>query len=219
LIYRPLATRAGVNALLAIFVASLGLAIAGQNLLDLGFSSAAQQIGGPTGFNTVIKWGSAVFRWVDVWTVGSAVFLVLALSLVLRYTGLGRAIKATRGNPDMARIIGIDPNMIYIICMVIGSLFAGLFGFWYGVKYSVTDSMGFNPVIFAFVVAFLAGTARSPIRIFIAGIIISLIEQLSSIFLAVRWTQLVVFVILVIYLVLLAVEPKKLVARLRARAI
>ena len=37
--------------------------------------------------------------------------------------------------------------------------------------------MGFKPVIFAFVVAFLAGTARSPIRVFVAGIIVALIEQ------------------------------------------
>jgi branched-chain amino acid transport system permease protein len=212
-IYRPITERAGANALLAVFVASLGLAIAGQNVLELGFSSAAQQIGGPEGFETVIKWGPVVFRWVDVWQVVSAVALVLILSGLLRYTGLGRAIKATRGNPEMAQIIGINPHTIYMVCFGIGSVFCGVAGFWFGLKYSVESDMGFNPVIFAFVVAFLAGTAKAPLRIFLTGIVLSLIQQLSSIFLQVRWTQLVVFVILVLYLIGLAVEPRKLWSR------
>ena len=37
--------------------------------------------------------------------------------------------------------------------------------------------MGYAPVIYAFVVAFLAGTARSPIRVFLIGIVVGLIEQ------------------------------------------
>ena len=213
-VYRPITNRAGANALLAVFVASLGIGIAGQNLVELGFSSAAQQIGGPQGFETTIKWGPVVFRWVDVWQVLSAVALVLILSALLRYTGLGRAIKATRGNPEMARIIGINPNTIYLVCFGIGSVFAGVAAFWFGLKYSVESDMGFNPVIFAFVVAFLAGTASGPVRIFLTGVLISLIQQLSSIFLQVRWTQLVVFVILVLYLISLAIEPKKLWTRM-----
>ena len=40
---------------------------------------------------------------------------------------------------------------------------------WYGLKYTVDPAMGFTPVIYAFVVAFLAGTARSPIRVFVTG--------------------------------------------------
>jgi branched-subunit amino acid ABC-type transport system permease component len=213
-VYGPITGRAGATALLAVFVASLGIGIAGQNLIELGFSSAAQQIGGPEGFETTIKWGPVVFRWIDVWQVASAVALVIILTLVLRYTGLGRAIKAVRGNPEMARIIGINPHSIYLICFGIGSLFSGIAGVWFGLKYSVESDMGFNPVIFAFVVAFLAGTARSPVRIFVVGILLSLLQQLSAIFLQVRWTQLVVFVILVLYLISLALEPKKLWARL-----
>jgi hypothetical protein len=41
------------------------------------------------------------------------------------------------------------------------------------------------------------------------------IEQLSSIFLEVRWTQLVVFVILVIYLGALSIEPRKVYTAIR----
>ena len=207
--YRTLARQAGASALLAIFVASLGIGIAGENLLRLTFSSANQQIDAPSGLRTVVHWGEASFRWIDVWQVSSAVVLVIALTALLRYTELGRSIKATRGNPELARIIGINPDTIYLICFAIGSLLAAVSAFWFGVKYSVQADMGFKPVIYAFVVGFLAGTARAPMRIFIVGLLVSVVEQLSSIFLEVRWTQLVVFVILVLYLGTLSVEWRK----------
>ena len=69
--------------------------------------------------------------------------------------------------------------------------------------------MGFKPVIFAFVVAFLAGTASSPIRVFVTGIVVALIEQYSSIWLSVRWTQTAVFVVLVVYLSCLSLEDQR----------
>jgi branched-chain amino acid transport system permease protein len=216
-VYRPLATRAGANALLAVFVASLGLGIAGENVIRLLYSSAAQQLtSAPRGLRTPIDWSdSVVFRWVDVWQVVTAVAMVAGLAALLRFTGLGRSIKATRVNPDMARIIGIDPHRIYLVCFLIGSLMCGVAAFWFGVKFSVAPDMGFKPVIFAFVVAFLAGTASPPGRVFVTGILISLIEQLSTLWLEVRWTQLVVFVVLLLYLVVLAFDPRGLLQRVR----
>ena len=46
-IYRPLAVRARETALLAIFVASLGIAIAGENIIRLLWSSSSQNLLGP----------------------------------------------------------------------------------------------------------------------------------------------------------------------------
>ena len=117
----------------------------------------------PAALRTPITWGPVVFRWIDVWQVLSAVAIVLGLTALLRFTPLGRAVRATRGNPEMARIIGIDPNQIYLVVFALGTLCCGVAAFWFGVKYSVQPDMGFEPVVFAFVVAFLAGTASSPV--------------------------------------------------------
>ena len=48
---------------------------------------------------------------------------------------------------------------------------------------------------------------------------IGLIEQWSTIWIEVRWSQLVVFVVLLIYLISLSIEPKRIMARLRARSV
>jgi hypothetical protein len=67
------------------------------------------------------------------------------------------------------------------------------------------------------VVAFWAGTASGPVRVFVTGIAIGLIEQWSTIWLEVRWSQLVVFVVLLLYVISLSIEPARIMARVRAR--
>jgi branched-subunit amino acid ABC-type transport system permease component len=214
-IYRPLAARAGANALLAVFVASLGLGIAGENIIRLFWSSAAQQLRGIT--VKPYHLGPTNFLNLDVYQVIISTVLVALLGLALRYTGLGRAIKATRSNVDMARIIGINPNTIYLLCFGLGTFLCGVSAFWRGMEFNVQPDMGFQPIVIAFVVAFLAGTASSPGRVFITGFIVSFIEQYSSIWLSARWTQLAVFVVLVLYLVSLSVD-RALLTRLLPRA-
>ena len=214
-VYQPLAMRAGATALLAIFVAALGIGIAGENLIRLFWGSSSQPLTGLAQKPIRLFNNRAIFLNYDVYQVLSAVALVLILAALLRFSPLGRAIKATRGNPEMAQIIGINPRVIYMVCFATGTLFSGVAAFWYAIKFSVIPDMGLRPVIFAFVVAFLAGTARSPVRVFLVGIAVSLIEQWSSMIMSVRWTQTAVFVILVFYLISLSVDPKALLVRAR----
>ncbi len=203
-VYRPLAAKAGSNALLAIFVASLGLGIAGSNLIQIFWGAQTHSLLGLR-IEPVSIVGANVIN-IDVYSVVSAVVLVAGLTALLKLTGLGRAIKATRSNPEMALLIGVDPARIYLVVFAIAGLFAGVAAIWASIKYSVEPTMGFRPVVLAFVVAFLGGTAKSPVRVFSTGIVIGLIETISSIWLPVRWTQLVVFVILVLYLVSFSVN-------------
>ncbi|MCU1358895.1 MAG: branched-chain amino acid transporter permease [Ilumatobacteraceae bacterium] len=212
-VYRPLAANAGSTALLAIFVAALGLGIAGENVIRLFWGSQSQAYYGPTQVRHQI-W-DAVYINFDLWQAASGIVIVIVLTSMLRFTSLGRRIKATRSNPDLARTIGINADNTYLICFFIGTLCAGVSAVWFGLKFTVDPAMGSSPVIYSFVVAFLAGTASSPVRVFITGIIVALIEQYSSIWLSVRWTQTAVFVVLVGYLSLLAFRSSAFRAKLR----
>jgi branched-chain amino acid transport system permease protein len=214
-VYRPLAIRAGETALLAIFVASLGIAIAGENLIRLLWSSSSQNLIGPD--QVAYSIWKVNFLNFDVWQSTSSAACVVVLALLLRWTSLGRSIKATRANPELAQTIGIEAKQIYLICFFIGTLLCGVAAFWYGLQFTIDPAMGFKPVIFAFVVAFLAGTASSPIRVFLTGIAVSLVEQYASIWLPVRWTQTAVFVVLVIYLTWLSLRSTDPLAWMRAK--
>lgn len=202
-IYRPIAARAGATALLAIFVAALGIGIAGQSLITLLWSQ--QSMGFYDRGKHVRKVGYHIWKVtyenLDLMQAITAIVLIVVFAAILKFTSLGRQMRATRVNPDLATIIGINSKRIYLTCFFIGTLFCGTAAFWYGLQFAVNPDMGGRPVITAFVVAFLAGTASSPIRIFFTGIGLALVEQWTSMFIQTRWTQTAVFVILFLYLV------------------
>ena len=157
----------------------------------------------------------AIYINFDWWQAASAIAITLALAAMLRYTGLGRQIKATRVNPDLAKTIGIDADRVYVIVFFLGTICAGVAAFWYALKYTVDPAMGTLPITYAFVVAFLGGTARSPIRVFLMGIVVALIEQYASIWLSVQYTQTAVFVVLVGYLTYLAIRSSAFMAKFK----
>jgi branched-subunit amino acid ABC-type transport system permease component len=212
-LYQPLAKRAGDNALLAVFVASLGLGIALENLIRLLWSSSSQPYFGPSQERWSI--GDVTFLNFDVYQLITYVALTLGLAALLRFTPLGRMVRATRSNPDLARTIGINSGRVYVIAFAIGTFLAGVVAVWSGLQFAVEPGMGTRPVIFGFVVAFLGGTASSPIRIFLTGIAVALIEQWSSMWLSVRWTQTAVFVLLVLYLSWLSFKQSGTYTKLR----
>jgi branched-chain amino acid transport system permease protein len=78
----------------------------------------------------------------------------------------------------------------------------GVAGILNGARFAVLPDMGDRPVVFAFVVAFLGGTRRSPFVVGLAGLFIGLVESLSGFFVSPQWTSLVVFSVLFVYLIL-----------------
>ena len=212
-VYRPLARNAGATALLAVFVAALGIGIAGENLIRLLWGANTQAYFGPA--KEPIEFWDTIFINFDWWQAASAIVITLALAAMLRYTGLGRQIKATRVNPDLAKTIGIDADRVYVIVFFLGSLCGGVAAFWYAIKYTVDPGMGTLPITYTFVVAFLGGTASSPIRVFMMGIVVALIEQYASIWLSVQYTQTAVFVVLVGYLAYLAIRSSAFMAKFK----
>ena len=102
-----------------------------------------------------------------------------------------------------------------MIVFFLGTICGGVAAFWYALKYTVDPAMGTLPITYAFVVAFLGGTARSPIRVFLMGIVVALIEQYASIWLSVQYTQTAVFVVLVGYLTYLAIRSSAFMAKFK----
>lgn len=200
LVYRPLASFSGPLSLLTVFISSLGVTIAGVNLITLTWSAESRTLAlVPL---VPLHLGSATFTSLDLLLVATAWLSIVALAAMLRLTDLGRAIRAVRGNPALARIMGTDPGHIYLIVFAIGSALCGTAGILNGARFAVLPDMGDRPVVFAFVVAFLGGTHRSPVAIGLAGLFIGLVESLSGCWVSPQWTSLVVFTVLFAYLIL-----------------
>ena len=198
LVYRPLAAKSGAYALLVIFVASLGLAIMGRNLIALYWiDSASRQITGFT--NAGYNIGPVTLTKLGILQVCVAWALVLLLGAVLSYTGLGRVVRAVRVNPEMSLVVGVDPRTVYLAVFAIGSFMGGVAAVLNATSTAAQPDMGFTPLFYAFVVAFLAGLGAHPVRVGLVGLGVGLIENWSALFMSSRWTSLVVFGILFVY--------------------
>jgi len=206
IVYRPVARRAGPAATMAIFVAALGVGTAGISIIQLIWGTAGLSFYGPE--LIPIEISGVTFTNFAIFQALTSVVVVVGLTLLLRFTSVGRSIIATRGNPDLARVMGINPERVFLIVFALGGAIAGVEAIWSGLMYTADSSMGDRSIIYAFVVAFLAGTTRSPIRALFVGLALGLLEQWASIFMSVQWTQNTVFVILVVYLLLLSSKGK-----------
>jgi len=197
-VYRPLAGRAGASTLLSVFVASLGIVIAGQNFLQLVWGSTPLPLPGPS--ESTIRISSVVVSSFAVGLVVAAVALCAALQFTLRRTGFGRQILAVRVNPLMASAVGVDVGRIFLVVFAIGGLLAGVAAIFQGLRFSATPTMGTTPVFYALVVAFFAGPARGPLFVLATGIAIGIIESESTLWLTAKLSSLVVFGLLLLYL-------------------
>jgi branched-subunit amino acid ABC-type transport system permease component len=199
-VYRPLARSSGALSLLTVLISSLGVTIVGVNLITLAWSAASRSIV-LVPLETV-RLGSATLTTLDLILVVSAWGSILLLGLLLGRTQLGRSILAVRGNPNLARMMGIDPDRIYRWVFAIGSLLCALAGILNGARYAVLPDMGSRPVVYAFVVAFLGGTRSPPWVVGVAGLAIGMVESLSGLWVSPQWSSLVVFSVLFGYLAL-----------------
>lgn len=199
-IYRPLAAGAGANALLVIFVGSLGVSIAGEAAITLlwGMNTVTRDFQAFTVSNLNIQGIS--FTSLDVVSVGVVWVCILIWGIFLRRSGIGRQVRAVRVNPEMAQAVGIDSRAIYRLVFAIGSLFAGIAALLYTLKFAATPDMGDRTILYALVVAFLGGTSRAPWAVGLTGLGLGLVESWSGHWVSSQWSSMVVFAVLLLYL-------------------
>lgn len=205
LVYRPLAARSEGSALLTVFIAALGLNIAGENLLRLIWIDApTQQISGVE--FSPLTFGSVHLTSFDVEFVAVSWVLIAVVAGVLAFTSWGRNVRATQANAEMAEILGLGTRLIFTAVFATGSLLAGVAAVFAGAKTAVTPEMGFQPMFYAFVVAFLGGPRGSTLYVALLGITVGLLENWSTLFIGSEWTPLVVFGLLLVYAAQKAVD-------------
>ncbi len=135
-----------------------------------------------------------------------AVFLVtvplmLGLSVFVRTTRLGKAMRATAQNPVAAQLMGINVNLVIGATFVIGGALAGAASVIYGLSVNtVSFQMGYQNGLYAFTAAVLGGIGNLP-GAMLGGIVIGLIRSLGSQYVGEQWTSALVFAILILILV------------------
>lgn len=201
-VYRPVIAR-NPNALMLIFVASLGLATLCENLARIVWTSNSRPF--PTGFEvSPIELGSGVtLTSLELVTIVVTVAIAVGISVFLARSEQGRAMRAIRANLDLARAVGIDTRRVFTLAFALGSLVAGVGGVIFAMRFAAEPGMGHVPTFMAFVVCFVAGAGSTPVRFLVVGLLIGLFESLSNLWLRAQWNEVVVFAVLFAYVALL----------------
>ncbi|WP_435180099.1 branched-chain amino acid ABC transporter permease [Halorussus sp. AFM4] len=109
-----------------------------------------------------------------------SVLVLGALFAVLRFTNVGRLVRATASDRDMARLLGIDVSRLYTGVFFVGAVLAGLGGALAAPVGAVSPAMGNQVIINAFVVVVIGGLG-SFTGAFVGAYVIGLLIAVGSI--------------------------------------
>lgn len=184
---------------LAPLISTIGLTIILQNLAiyifggrQLAFPEAIEQ--------QLYHLGPITISSVQIFILGVALVLMLALWLFIERTKLGRAMRATAENHETAALLGVDVNRVVLITFVVGSGIAGIAGVLVGIKdSSISPFMGLGAAVKGLIVMLLGGLGNVP-GAMVAGLMLGMIEILSAAYIGSTERDFFSFLILILIL-------------------
>ena len=192
-------------------IATIGVSVLLQNAMLLLFGPIPYAFDSPYS-NEVIRLGGGTFLTVQNLIIVIASTLVIALLYAfMKFTFLGKALRAVAQDRETAGLMGINPNQLIMLTFVIASALAGMAGAMLGPILVLTPFAGTSVIVKAFAIVIIGGFGNVEGTI-IAGLLVGLIESFTTQFVNPGLIDIVVFSLL---LLMLAFRPTGLIAEKR----
>ena len=137
----------------------------------------------------------------DLLVLATTIPLMVALQYFVTRTRWGKAMRATAQDKDMALSMGIDVEKTIVLTFFIGGALAGAAGFIQGLYYNIGMWwMGYQAGLRAFTAAVLGGIGSMP-GAALGGLLIGFLSAWSDQYISARWTNAIVFSILILVLI------------------
>jgi branched-subunit amino acid ABC-type transport system permease component len=198
LILRPFTNRNSPRVVM--LVVTVGVSLILQNVILAIFGEQFQQYAVATG--TPLHVGPFLFTPLQLGILGLAVITMAAIHVLLRYTRLGKAMRAVSDSPELARIAGINTRQIVNAVWLIAGGLAGLSGVVLAlnvVTFTPTVGFGFIFIIFS---AMVLGGVGSPYGAMVGALVVGIATEVSAVFLPSEYKTAVALVILILVLLL-----------------
>ncbi|MGN1446348.1 MAG: branched-chain amino acid ABC transporter permease [Eubacteriales bacterium] len=205
LAYRPLRQ----SPPLTVLITAIGVSYLLQNVALLIFGS--EQKSTPRMFQLPdLKLGAVTISGVALLTLGVTAVIMIALTLFINKTRMGKAMRAVSEDKEAAELMGISVNRTITVTFAIGSALAAVASIFFGATYVyIKPTTGSMPGIKAFTAAVFGGIGSIP-GAMLGGILLGLLEQLSKTYISTLWSDAIVFGVLVLVLV---VKPSGLLGK------
>ncbi len=196
-IYKPLRN----SPKLTVIVSAIGVSFI---FMNLGlFWRGATQVKFPDLIPDIDLIGGASLRFTlkDAMVIGVTVPVMLALTVFVKFTSLGKAMRATAQNPTAAQLMGINADRVIAATFAIGGALAGVAAVVYGLYIkSVEYQMGFQNGLYAFTAAVLGGIGNIPGAV-LGGLVIGVVGELGKAYVGAMWSEVIIFGILIVILI------------------
>ncbi|MEZ5667921.1 MAG: branched-chain amino acid ABC transporter permease [Alphaproteobacteria bacterium] len=170
--FRPLRGAGAASMLLSSFAISTILHILFQNLI----SARPQAIPYPAFFSATVDLGIARIGMIQAISIAATAVLLVALDQFMRRSVLGIGMRAAAQDFAVTRVMGINADRVIVAAFAISGLLAGVAAvLWIAQRGSVDPTMGFNPVLKAFIAVVLGGLGSLPGAV-AGGVVLGLLE-------------------------------------------
>ena len=149
---------------------------------------------------TYIPMGPVTISLPRMISFGVLIVVTIALFAFLKYTTVGKQIRAVSQNPVGAEVVGIDVKKIYLLTYGLGVALAGTAGALLTQFYTILPTAGASFGFRALIVVVVGGLGSIP-GAFLAGIFLGLLETMSALFISPSYSDLIVFMTFIVILV------------------
>jgi len=150
--------------------------------------------------NSAVEIGGVFINWGQLMAFGVSAVAVAATWWLIRYTALGAMIRATSQNRDAAQYMGINVGRVYGYAFALSVALAGVVGAVVIVSSPVSPATAWNFLILMFVVPVLGGLGSIP-GTMIAGVLVGVVQVLSTNYLDIQLQNALVYVLFLAFLV------------------
>jgi neutral amino acid transport system permease protein len=202
--------RARKAGLLQLLLMSIGLAFLLQNTIQFIWGTQIRDLDVNV-TDTVEFLGLRIGR-TDLLVIVVGFVTLLAIGLMLRYTLLGKRMRALSDNFDLAETAGVDTSRVVLYTWVFAGGLAGLAGVLAGAVTTVKPQMGFELLLPIFAAVILGGIGDA-FGALAGGIVLGLVIEWSTLVIEPRWKISVGFAVLIL---VLFIRPQGIFGRARA---
>lgn len=179
--YRPLRNAPR----LAPLITALGVSVALQEAVRVFYPNATAAVPFPKVFvegTLAVPMGDGIvpIRYTGILIIVVSLVLAFALNAFINNSRMGRAMRATSQDRDVARLMGIDPDRVIVLTFVLGAALAGVAGILYGADLGLINiNIGLQNGLFAFTAAVLGGIGNIKGAV-AGGLVIGLVKTLGG---------------------------------------
>ena len=194
-VYKTIIRRVIERDLFTSLLATFGLAIVIQQLLNLAYGPDVQTIRSEMAIREFFE-GEVTIADIKFVSFILAMIMALMITIFMKKSRMGRAIRATSQNARAARIMGINTDRVYAFTFSLNAAICGIAGVLISMIWVIQPFFGMTHSIRAFVIVTSAGFGNL-IGVILSALGLGAVEQFSGFILGAEFQQATVVGLLV----------------------